>query len=558
MHDLLASIGYGTWALPALLTWPLIGAALVLLLTPDRRLAAGGDGAAVDDGAVDGGAARRGGLDARSLATAVLVGEAVLALGLWAYFQPGVTAWQARVEIPWIPDWGARLTLGVDGLSLVMIMLTALLLPVAVLGSWREVRERPAAYYALLLALVTGIMGVFASLDLLLFYLCWELVLIPMYFMIGISGRGDRARASLQYFIVATLGSLLMLAAIVALWNAAGRHSLDIDQTVAAVRTTMPLGQQRLLFLGFFAALAIKSAYFPVHSWLPGAQRSAPASAAVALGIKVGTYGMLRFALPLFPAAALDPALRTTVVGLAVAGILYGALVAAAQPDLRRLASYASVSHLGFVVLGIFALTAESMQGAMQVMLSHGVSLGALFVLAGILERRAGTSALDAFGGLARTLPVFAVAMVVVVLSALGLPGTNGFVGEFLVLLGAFRTFPGLTLFATIGVILAAVYLLGAQQRVLFTARREPSAEAPEVAAPVTGLRDLDGRERFALAAFAVAIVWLGVAPGATLRRMEGPVRRIVEQVQAGAVAPAEPQAVPVAPGPVASATSLD
>lgn len=548
MRELLAGIGYGTWVLPALLTWPMIGAALVLLLTPDRALPTGGDGAV---------AGRRGGLDARALATAVLIGEAVLALGLWAYFEPGVTAWQARIEIPWIPDWGARLTLGVDGLSLVMIMLTALLMPVAVLGSWRSVGERPASYYALLLALTTGIMGVFVSLDLLLFYLCWELVLIPMYFMIGISGQGDRTRASLQYFVVATLGSLLMLAAIVALWNAAGRRTLDIDQTIAAVRSTVPVGQQRLLFLGFFAALAIKSAYFPLHSWLPGAQRSAPTSAAVALGIKVGTYGMLRFALPLFPAAALDPAIRNTVIGLAVAGILYGALVAAVQPDLRRLASYASVSHLGFVVLGIFALTAESMQGAMLVMLSHGISLGAMFVLAGILEDRTGTSALDAFGGLARTLPLFAVAMVVVVLSALGLPGTNGFVGEFLVLLGAFRSYPGLTLIATVGVILAAVYLLGAQQRVLFAARREPSADAPDALAPVVGLRDLDGRERFALGAFAVAIVWLGVAPGATLRRMEGPVRRIVEQVEAGAVPPTAPGDVPPAPAPAPSTAAL-
>ncbi len=526
MRSLLAGIGYGTWVLPALLTWPLIGAALIVLLARDARV--GDDGASAADGP----------RDPRVLATAVLIGEALLALGLWAYFDPAATSWQARVEIPWIPDWGARLTLGVDGLSLVMVMLTALLMPVAVLGSWRSVRERPASYYALLLALTTGIIGVFVSLDLLLFYLCWELVLIPMYFMIGISGRGERAAASLQYFIVATLGSLLMLASIIALWSAAGRRTFDIDQTIAAVRTTMPFAQQRWLFLGFFAALAIKSAYFPLHSWLPGAQRSAPTSAAVALGIKVGTYGMLRFALPLFPAAALDPTLRTTIVGVAVAGILYGALVAAAQPDLRRLASYASVSHLGFVVLGIFALTAESMQGAMVVMVSHGVTLGALFVLAGILEDRTGTSALDRFSGLARTVPMFAVAMVVVALSALGLPGTNGFVGEFLVLLGAFKTYPGLTLIATVGVILAAVYLLGALQRVLFAARREPSADVPDAEVPITRVRDFDGRELAVLGAFAVAIVWLGVAPAPTLRRMEAPIRRIVEQVQSNATGP--------------------
>ncbi len=530
IRELLAGIGYGSWVLPALLTWPLIGAAV--LLFAGRR----GDAAAATGDVAPARGGSPGGVEPRVIAAAVLIGEAVLALGLWAYFEPGVTGWQARVALPWIPEWGARLTLGVDGLSLVMVLLTALLMPLAVLGSWRSVVERPGSYYAWLLVLTSGIVGVFVSLDLLLFYLCWELVLIPMYFMIGISGQGERTRASLQYFIMATLGSLLMLASIVALWNAAGRTTFDIDQTIAAVRSTMPPTQQRWLFVGFFAALAIKSAYFPLHSWLPGAQRSAPTSAAVALGIKVGTYGMFRFALPLFPAAALDPTLRVTIVALAVAGILYGALVAAAQPDLRRLASYASVSHLGFVVLGIFALTPESMQGAMLVMVSHGVSLGALFVLAGILEDRAGTSSLDRFGGLARSLPIFAVAMVVVALSALGLPGTNGFVGEFLVLIGAFQTYPGMTLLATVGVILAAVYLLGALQRVLFAARRDPSADAPIDTSPVVRMRDLDGRELAVLAAFTVAIVWLGVAPGATLRRMEGPIRRIVEQVQSGPV----------------------
>lgn len=525
MRDLLASIGYGTWVLPALLTWPLIGAALILVLSGGAQV--GEDGASTGEGL----------REPRVLAAAVLIGEAVLALGLWAYFDPVATAWQARVDIPWIPDWGARLTLGIDGLSLVMIMLTALLMPAAVLGSWRSVRERPASYYALLLALTTGIMGVFVSLDLLLFYLCWELVLIPMYFMIGISGRGERSAASLQYFIMATLGSLLMLASIVALWSAAGQRTFDISETIAAVRGHMPLAQQRWLFLGFFAALAIKSAYFPFHSWLPGAQRSAPTSAAVALGIKVGTYGMLRFALPLFPAAALDPTVRVTLIGFAVAGIIYGALVAAVQPDVRRLASFASVSHLGFVVLGILALTPESMQGAMIVMVSHGLTLGALLVLAGILEDRTGTSSLDAFRGLARTVPLFSVAMMLVALSALGLPGTNGFVGEFLVLLGAFKTYPGLTLIATVGVILAAVYMLGALQRVLFAARREPTVDVGENAVPITRIRDLDGRELAVLGAFAVAIVWIGVAPAPLLRRMEGPVQRIVAQVQDGAAA---------------------
>ncbi len=537
MRDLLAALSLDSWILPAILTWPLVGAALVVLAgrAPDA-VAAPDSGAAATGTAAQAVEARRGFLDARTLAAAVLLGEALLTVLLWLWFEPGASAWQGRVDVPWIPDWGARLTLGVDGLSLVMVAMTGLLMPLAVLGSWRNVGERPVSYYALLLVLTTGTMGVFLSLDLLLFYVCWELVLIPMYFMIGVSGGEGRARASLQYFLIATLGSLLMLVAIVALWAAAGSRTFNVDELAAAARGALTTTQQVWLFLGFFLALAVKSAFFPVHSWLPGAQRAAPTSAAVALGIKVGTYGMLRFALPLFPAAVLHPTLRTTMVGLSVAGILYGALVATVQPDLRRVASYASVSHLGFVVLGIFALTAESLQGAMLVMVSHGVSLGAMFLLAGMLEDRTGSSSVDAFGGLARTLPAFSAVLVLASLSTIGLPGTNGFVGEFLVLLGAFRTFPGLTIIATVGVILAAVYLLRALQRMLFETPRAGGATPGGALPGGVRVRDLDGRELAVLGAFAVAIVWLGVAPAGVLRRMEGPVQRLVAEVQRGAV----------------------
>jgi NADH-quinone oxidoreductase subunit M len=535
MQEILAALSPDSWLLPAILTWPLVGAVLVALAgrapaavpAPDDVGPATGTAAQAVE-------ARAGFLDARNLASAVLIGEALLTVVLWLWFEPGASAWQARVDVPWIPDWGARFTLGVDGLSLVMIVMTGLLMPLAVLGSWRNVGEKPVAYYALLLALTTGTMGVFLALDLLLFYVCWELVLIPMYFMIGVSGGEGRARASLQYFLVATLGSLLMLVAIVALWSSAGGTTFNVDQLAAASRDALTESRQIWLFLGFFVALAVKSAFFPVHSWLPGAQRAAPTSAAVALGIKVGTYGMLRFALPLFPAAVLNPTLRTTLVGLAVAGILYGALVATVQPDLRRIASYASVSHLGFVVLGIFALTVESLQGAMLVMVSHGVSLGALFLLAGMLEDRTGSSSVDAFGGLARALPLFSVLLVLASLSTIGLPGTNGFVGEFLVLLGAFRRFPGLTIIATVGVIFAAVYLLRALQRMLFETPRADGVLPAGVRPDGTRVRDLDARELAVLGAFAVAILWLGLAPAGVLRRMEGPVQRLVAQVQRG------------------------
>ena len=500
------------------------------------------DAAAADAARVRAVEARRGFLDARNLAAAVLIGEALLTVLLWLGFDPGASAWQARVDLAWIPDWGARFTLGVDGLSLVMIAMTGLLMPLAVLGSWRNVGERPVSYYALLLVLTAGTMGVFLALDLLLFYACWEMVLIPMFFMIGMSGAAGRARASLQYFIMATLGSLLMLVAIVALW-AAGGHTFGLD-ALGRAQGALTQTAQVWLFLAFFLALATKSAFFPVHSWLPGAQGAAPTSAAVALGIKVGTYGMLRFALPLLPAAVLHPVLRTTVIGLAVAGILYGALVALVQPDLRRVASYASVSHLGFVVLGIFALTAESLQGAMLVMVSHGVSIGALFLLAGMLEDRTGSTSIEGFGGLARGIPLFAALLVLAALSTMGLPGTNGFVGEFLVLLGAFQTYPGFAVLATVGVILAAVYLLRPLRRMLFETPGPDGAPAP--------VRDLDRRELAVLGVFAVAIVWLGVAPAPLLRRMEGPIQRLVSSVQRGTARPADDGALSLVEPPVA------
>lgn len=515
MRDLLAGLALDGWILPALLTWPLIGAALVLAV--GRVPSVDADGRAESRMA--------GFTDVRNLALAVLIGEALLAVLLWAAFVPGVPGWQARFDAPWIPEWGARLSLGVDGLSLVMIAMTALIMPFTLLGSWRNVAVKPKSYYALLLVLTTGTMGVFTSLDLLLFYVFWELVLIPMVFMIGISGGAQRQSASLKYFLYTTLGSLLMLVAIVSLWAAGGQQTFDRDALLVATKGLLSQQAQLLMFGGFFLAFAIKSAFFPFHTWMPDAQHEAPISTAVALGVKVGTYGLLRFALPLFPAAVLHPTLRTVVVAVSVVGILYGALVAMVQPDFKRLASYASVSHLGFVMLGIFALTPQSVHGAMVVMLNHGISTGALFLLLGMLQDRRGTGMIGSFGGIARVVPMFGVMLVLVSLSIVGLPATNGFVGEFLVLLGAFRSYPIAAAVATIGVILAAVYLLWAVQRVLF----QPLADEAN-----RGLRDLDRRELTAMLGFAVLILWLGIAPGPVLRRMESPIRRLIEQVHGG------------------------
>jgi NADH-quinone oxidoreductase subunit M len=279
----------------------------------------------------------------------------------------------------------------------------------------------------------------------------------------------------------------------------------------------------------------VKSGFFPFHTWMPDAQHEAPTSGAVALGIKVGTYGMLRFALPFFPAAALNPTVRMAIIVIAVIGILYGALVAMVQPDFKKLVSYASISHLGFVMLGIFAMSVQSIQGAIVVMLNHGISIGAMFLLVGMLHDRRKTGLIRNFGGIARVVPLFAAMLTLVSMSTIGLPGTNGFIGEFLVLLGAYKSYPVAAVIATTGVVLAAVYLLWALQRVVFNKLDNPENES---------LRDLDRRELTAMVVFAVAIVWLGIAPGAVLRHIQAPAERIVEQVQRGGAAVAvEPDA---------------
>ena len=491
MRNALAAVHFAVWVLPALLVWPFLGALLIFML-----------GRTSLPGREPGFSAWR---DVRVLTMITLIGEALMAIGLWIVFDPAGAVWQATVDLPWIPDWGARVSLGVDGLSLVMILMTALVLPLAVLGSWGNVTSKIRSYYGLLLILLTGIMGVFMSLDLLLFYVFWELVLIPTYFMIGVSGGARRSRASLKYFLFTNVGSLLMLVAIIVLWVASGSRSFNVDDLVAASRTALSATGQISLFAAFFLAFAVKSGFFPFHTWMPDAQHEAPTSGAVALGIKVGTYGMLRFALPLFPAAVLHPTVR-----------------------MAKLVSYASISHLGFVMLGIFAMSVQSIQGAIVVMLNHGISIGAMFLLVGMLHDRRKTGLIRNFGGIARVVPLFAAMLTLVSMSTIGLPGTNGFIGEFLVLLGAYRSYPVAAVIATTGVVLAAVYLLWALQRVIFNKLDNPENES---------LRDLDRRELAVMTVFAVAIVWLGIAPGAVLRHIQAPAERIVEQVQRGGAA---------------------
>jgi NADH-quinone oxidoreductase subunit M len=562
MDPFLASIDYDRWILPALLIVPVAGAIVILLqgtlagssserllpvptspgartpggsappasevappdagLVPEARVVVPVSGTTVETH--DAGAA-----GARWVAFWILALEFVLSAGLWWSFDPASGGWQAVVDLRWIPTWNARFTVGIDGIALMMILLTTLLMPLSVLGSWTGIRRKEHAYYALLLILTTGMLGVFMSLDLLLFYVMWEVMLVPMYFIIGIWGGERRIYASLKFFIYTMLGSLLMLVAIVYLYQAGanpltgdGSFSYDYLLTSARPGGTAPLW----LFGAFFLAFAVKVPMFPFHTWLPDAHVEAPTAGSVILAgimLKMGTFGFLRFAVPFFPDAAMHPAVRTVILVLAVIGIIYGALVAMVQPDFKKLVAYSSVSHLGFVMLGIFALTVESVQGALMVMINHGISTGALFFLIGMIYERKHSRMIDAYGGIARVVPMFAALLTFVSLSSIGLPGLNGFIGEFLVLMGAFRTTPILTMLAATGVIFAAAYLLWAIQRILFNPLDKPANAR---------LTDLNGRELLLLAPLVAAIVWLGVYPQPVLDRMESSATQFVRMVE--------------------------
>jgi NADH-quinone oxidoreductase subunit M len=506
MHDFLMSIGTANWVLPALMLWPLVGALAVWGLGRDAGH----------------------GVDARVLTLGTLLVEAVLGLALWGIFDPDQRGWQARVDVPWLADLGAGFSLGVDGLAMPMVVLTAIVMPLALLGSWDNVRVKTSAFGSLALMLVSGLVGIFVSLDLLLFYLSWELMLIPMYFLIGIWGTGASARASMRYVLFTLVGSLLMLVAIVALWNLGGGTSFHLDHLLAI---ELSYRTQIFMFLAFFTAFAVKSAMVPFHTWLPDAQSSAPTFVAVALGFKVGAYATLRFAIPMFPAAATDPTVRGTILVLSVIGIIYGALLAMSQRDFKRLVAYTSISHLGFIMLGAFALSHQSVQGAVMVMVSSGISTSALFLLAGMLQDRRGTNDMGAYGGLARVVPAFSVMLTLAMLSTIGLPGTNGFVGEFLVLVGTYPERPVFATIATSGVIFAAIYGLRALQRLLFE-RLDDQENA--------SLRDMSRREMAAMSAFAVAILWLGIAPQPLLRRIDRASADVVQAVRFGPNAPVQ------------------
>lgn len=517
MNSFLDSIGYNNWILPVLLLLPLAGALVVAAL-----------------GMAAGKGADRKMPELRRFVLGIFTLEAVLSLGMWWSINVGSADWQAGFAVPWIPAWGIRFAVGVDGISMTLILLTTLIMPLAVLGGWTSIREKVHSYYALLMVLTTGMLGVFMALDLMLFFVMWELMLVPMYLIIGVWGGQRRLYASLKFFLYTMTGSMLMLVGIIYLGtqaaDIAGHPSFAYDQILHNAQLS-PVAQL-WLFGAFALAFAVKVPMFPFHTWLPDAHVEAPTAGSVILAaimLKMGTFGFLRYALPLFPSAAMNPTVRALILTLAVVGIVYGALVALVQPDFKKLVAYSSVSHLGFVMLGIFALTPQSVQGALMVNLSHGVSTGALFLMIGMVYERRHTRLIADYGGIAKVMPVFATLLTVVCLSSIGVPGTNGFIGEFLVLIGAFRSQPVYAVIAATAVIFAAAYLLWALQRIIYNPLTKPENER---------LQDLNWREIGLLIPLIAAIIWMGVYPAPVLEKTSAAANRLITHVhQAGNMA---------------------
>ena len=533
MLAFLNSIGYESWILPTLLAIPIAGALVILLHGAASKDEGGGE---LDDASA---------MFPRRITLFTFLLEFVVSIGLWWVVLPGEAGFRAVVDLPWIRTWGIHFALGIDGISVMLVLLTTFIMPLVVLGGWTSVRTKLHAYHALMLILTTGMLGVFVARDLFLFYVMWEVMLVPMYFIVGIWGGARRLYAALKFFLFTMVGSLLMLVAILYLGIKAGDPATGIpnfafDRVFAAAAQPvggalnltwlgMSIPTDTLLFLAFFGAFAVKVPMFPVHTWLPDAHVEAPTAGSVILAsimLKLGTYGFIRLAIPLFPAAAMSPGMRTGIILLAVIGVIYGSLVAMVQPDFKKLVAYSSVAHLGMVMLGLFALTRESVQGAMMVMIGHGLSTGALFLLIGMVYERRHSREIAAYGGIAKVMPIFATLLTIVALSSIGLPGTNGFVSEFLVMIGSFKTYPYLTTVSAIGVILGAAYMLWALQRIIYNPLDKRENEQ---------LTDLNWREIALLVPVLAAILWLGLYPKPVLARMEAATTSFVQTVEARA-----------------------
>lgn len=459
------------------------------------------------------------------IALIATIANFALSIVLFVNFRVGTADMQFVERIGWIGQLGISYYVGVDGLSLLLVMLTTFLMIIAIGGSWAGISNRVKEYHVLFLVLESAMIGVFVSLDLFLFYVFWEFTLIPMAFLIGVWGHGRRVYAAIKFILFTMFGSTLMLVAILVLAyvnrEAAGTLTFSL---LDILKTPVPAALQPILFAAFALAFAIKVPMVPFHTWLPDAHVEAPTAGSVILAgvlLKMGTYGFIRFNLPLFPQASRDFA--PLLITLAIIGIVYGAIVSIVQRDIKSLVAFSSVSHLGFVMLGLFAFNAQGLTGGILQMVNHGLSTGALFLLVGILYERRHTRLIADYGGVAKTMPVYAAFLLLVMFSSVGLPGLNGFVGEFLILVGAFRANVWYAVLAASGVVLSAIYLLWMYQRVM---------NGPIVHEANKTLADLSAREIILLAALVVFIIWIGVYPHTFLDPIQASVANLANIVK--------------------------
>ncbi len=458
---------------------------------------------------------------AKALALGATLVEFVLSIPLYMLFTTAGYQMQFGERVAWIPTFGIQYAVGIDGISLLMILLTTFLLPICVAVSWRGVTHKVKEFMICLLVIESAMIGVFASLDFVLFYVFWEAMLIPMVLIIGVWGGPNRIYAAVKFFLYTLVGSLLLLVAMIALYFEGGR-TFDI---LTLMQGNYSPSFQTWVFLAFFAAFAVKVPMFPFHTWLPDAHVEAPTAGSVILAsilLKMGAYGFLRFCLPMLPQASVD--FTPMILTLSVVAIVYGAAMALAQTDWKKLIAYSSVSHMGFVTLGIFAMNVQGIEGAILQMVNHGIITGGLFLGMGIVYERTHTRAIADYGGIAARMPLYATIYVIFALASLGLPGTNGFVGEFLALLGAFIAYRPYAVAAALGIILAAVYLLVMVRRILFGPITRPENER---------LTDLNGREFAVLAPLVVLIFWIGFYPNPLLNKIHSSVAHLVSRQEA-------------------------
>lgn len=470
----------------------------------------------------------------RMAALVITLVEFCLSLPLWFSFDKATPAMQFVEKTPWIPRWNIQYHLGIDGISVLFVLLTTLLTVLCILVSWTSITVKVKEFFISLLVLEGAVVGVFCSLDFFLFYIFWEAMLIPMYLLIGIWGGPNRLYAAIKFFLYTLAGSLLMLVGIILLYLKGGQ-TFDI-QTLAA--QPFSLGFQLLIFWSFFAAFAVKVPMWPMHTWLPDAHTEAPTAGSVMLAgvlIKMGAYGFLRFSMPICPDAV--RAMMVPMMVLSLIAIIYGAVICLSQTDLKRLIAYSSVSHMGFVTLGLFALNTQSLEGGLLQMINHGIITGALFLAIGIVYERTHTRVIADYGGLASVMPTLAGFFLLFTMAAIGLPGTNGFIGEFLVLLGAFATRTWIAVFATTGVLFGAWYMLWLYQRVFFNA----------INPALAGIAQLNGRELVTLVPLAALVLWVGFHPNSLLDFMHVSVAHL--QAQTATMPKATPLAAHFATG---------